>query len=104
MCCFKIKKTEILVLKLVYINYSSNVCQRVVSMCPIMCPDNTFVNKRKVEPSKAQHLCNHGIASYIYVLLDIKVKGSTFYSLYFDESFNDVKQECEMDLVCSFLE
>ena len=64
-----------------------------------MFPDSNVANSFSMSKEKFSYVINFGIAPYIRDMLVENVKRSTFFSIGFDESFNETLHECQMDFV-----
>ena len=67
-----------------------------------MFPDSDIAKSFKLGPDKLRYETNFGIAPYFKSCLMSQVKDSEAFVISFDESLNDVTQNCEMDIIIRF--
>ena len=64
--------------------------------------DSKVSSKMELGPGKIRYVVNHGIAPYFKTILKDEILLSDCFVVSFDESLNQVTQQCKMDLVIRF--
>ena len=64
--------------------------------------DSKVSSKMELGPGKIRYVVNHGMAPYFKTILKDEILLSDCFVVSFDESLNQVTQQCKMDLVIRF--
>ena len=67
-----------------------------------MFPDSKIAKPFQVGPDKLKYICNFGFAPYFQTILAKKLKKSEHYVISYDESMNEVTQNCQMDVLIRY--
>ena len=91
--------TQILwTLKLSQLHFSFRSCGGINKLFPVMFPDGEISFNLKPGKTKCVYLMNYGNAPHFKTNLLRSINNSSFYSLSFDESLNNVLQSFQMDI------
>ena len=85
-------------LKISQVHFSFRSCEGINKLFPVMFPDSEISFNLKLGKTKCAYLMNYGIAPHFKSNLLKSINNSSFYSLSFDESLNNVLQSCQMDI------
>ena len=100
---FEITKAEIIwILKSIVSGYSCNSVDDFAQTVKAMFPDSNVAANLKLGRTKAMYIATYGIAHHFKTLLIAAINKSPIYTLSFDESLNEVAQQCEMDIIIRF--
>ena len=69
-----------------------------------MFSDSEIAKSFKLGADKLKYSVNYGLAPYFKSILETNVKNSDCYVILFDESLNDITQNCEMDLIIRYFD
>ena len=86
------------ILKVIQLHFSCRSCEGINKLFAVMFPDNEISFNLKLSKTKYAYLMNYGIAPHFKSNLLKSINNSSFYSLSFDESLNNVLQSCQMDI------
>ena len=93
------KKAQIIwALQCVLQGYSDRSNRHFGDILRAMCPTSLEAIDFSMGPSKLKYAINHGLNPYYKELLDKDILLSSFLTIMFDESMNDVLQKSEMDI------
>ena len=67
-----------------------------------MFPDSKIASQTRLKHTKACYIANFGIAPHFISVLNHEISKSAIYSWSFDEGFNKITQNCEMNLLICF--
>ena len=99
------QKSEIIwALKSVRSGYSNNSSSDINKVFSTMFPDSKIAQNVQLGPNKRKYICNFGIGPYFKNVLKEMLKKSDLYIICFDESLNDVKQSCQMDVLIRYFD
>ena len=92
-------KAEIrLALESLMSNYSYNSCSSKSELFSAMFSDSDIAEKFSMEKTKCAYYVTHGIAPYFKIKFIESLQLLPFYSVSFDESYNDAIKREQMDL------
>ena len=93
------KKAQIIwALQCVKQGYSDNSNRHTGDILRAMCPTSLEALDFNMGPSKLKYVINHRLYPHYKELLDKDIQLSSFLTIMFDESLNDVLQKSEMDI------
>ena len=69
-----------------------------------MFPDSKIAKSFQVGPDKLKYMCNFGLALFFKTILAEKLKKSEHYVISYDESMNEVTQNCQMDVLIRYFD
>jgi hypothetical protein len=81
---------------------SNNSNNTINKLFQVMFPDSQIVKLFSMGPDKLRYVVNHGLAPYFHQILKEELSKTDCYVVIFDESMNDVTQNCEMDLLVRY--
>ena len=97
------KKAEIIwLLKSIMSKYSYNSSNDIGDVFRRMFPDSDIARSFKCGPTKQAYLINFGIGPYFTESLLNKVREAVCYVISFDESFNCITQQGQMDIIVRY--
>lgn len=91
-------------LKVVCSSFSNNSCSDISQIFKCMFPDSAIAKSFELGADKLKYVINFGIAPYFKDILDDILKKSNHYVISFDESLNDITQNCQMDILVRFFD
>ena len=89
-------------LKIVVSHYSVNSVNGTGKLFGKMFWDSNIAKNFSIESNKLAYIINFGLAPHFQNVLFENVKKSNIYSLSFDESYNHVLQQGQMDIIVRF--
>ena len=90
-------------LKSVIDHYSVSSSSNVSALFQIMCPDSAIARKFACGKTKCSYLIKFSLAPYFHSqMMDILSDPKCLFSILFDESFNKVLQQEQMDLIMRY--
>ena len=99
------QKAEIVwAIKVVCSSYSNNSCFDVSQVFKCMFPDSEIAKSFELGADKLKYVINFGLAPYFEDMLGELLKKSDHHVISFDESLNDVTQNCQMDILVRFFD
>ena len=91
-------------LKAVKNNYSFNSCDGDCELFDTMFPDSDIAKQMAAARTKMSYMLNFGVAPYVKEVLLCKITASEIYAISFDETFNEVLQKTQMDIIVRFFD
>ena len=90
-------------IKHVLLRCSNNSLKDTITLFQKMFPDSKVSSKMKLGPGKICYVVNRGITLYFLTILKDEILLSGCFVVSFDESLNQVTQQCEMDFYSGIL-
>ena len=97
-----VRATVIWLMKSIESGFSNNANDDIGDVLRSMDPSSKVLQSFKMKSTKSAYVVNHGLAPYFTKKLYEEIDSTDIIVLSFDESLNDVKQECEMVLVLRY--
>ena len=97
-----VKAKIIWILKSICCGYSNRSCGQLNCTLKAMFLDSKIAEAFSMGRTKSMHMINHGFAPFFKSLLLSKWNKSDIFVFSFDESLNQVTQNCEMDVYVRF--
>ena len=69
-----------------------------------MFPDSKIAQNVQLSTDKLKDICIFGMAPYFKDVLEEMLKKSDLYVICFDESLDDVRQTCQMDVLIRYFD
>ena len=99
------QKAEIIwALKVVCSSFSNNSCFDVNQVFKSMFPDSEIAKSFQLGADKLKYVINFGIAPYFQDILYKLLNNSDHYVISFDESLNNITQNCQMDILVRYFD
>ena len=98
------KSGIILALKSTCGAYSNNSSSDINKVSSTMFPDSKIAQNVQLGTDKLKYICIFGMAPYFKDVLEEMLKKSDLYVICFDESLNDVRQTCQMDVLIRYFD
>ena len=99
------RKAEIVwSLKSVCSGFSNNSTPNINQFFAAMFPDSKIAKSFQLGPGKLKYICNFGLAPFFKIILAKKLKKSEHYIISYDESMNEVTQNCRIDILIRYFD
>ena len=99
------RKAEIVwSLKSVCSGFSNNSASNTNQVFAAMFPESKITKSLQVGLDKVKYICDFGLTPFFKTVLAEKLKKSEHYVISYDESMNEVTQNCKMDVLIRYFD
>ena len=84
-------------------NYSASSCNKLAELNKKMFPDSAIAQTCQMARTKLSYMINFGLGPHFENILLEAINKSSWYSVSFDESYNDIINKSQMDIVVRYI-